>query len=405
MIRLYTGEYLYSPYLLHFGLNRCSHGCIYCFANLNRPDRQTEAADLLKIERWFSQGSTCVEFELLQAGHPVLVANDSDPCAKSNQAAFEALHESSRRHGYRLVYQTRGGEAEAEARILSDAPTSVYVSLTTDRDDIVSQYEPGCPRFSQRMDFISRLKKAGHHVIIGLNPFIPAWWDDLRGSFAQLHAAGVSHVWHQPIHMSRFQLANMPDAYKKRHADFIDYATKRVAPDANEYTAGLMALERMGFNLLRGGISEHLGFWDAYFSLGFPFVPTLDAFVRDCNRHAGGAPVMVSLQGFTDWARVFEKDRSIYKEFLVKIGRNIRNVGEKTESAKSMHKVHEFLWRLEEFPTIFRSNAFARVAYQDGWAGDDEGIPLLAVSAEGFDAPEISDSGAVFLDSPLERRW
>lgn len=404
MIRLYTGEYLLSPFVLHFGMNRCSHGCVYCFANLNRPDRRGDANDLLKIARWYESGSTCIEFEAMRAGHPVLVANDSDPCALSNAPTFGALHDASRQHGFRLVYQTRGGDAEAEARIVSDDPTCVYVSLTTDRDDIVKEYEPGCPTFSRRLDFIRRLRQRGHMVIVGLNPFIPSWWSDIEGALSALAALGVQHIWHQPLHLSRFQVAAMPESVRLKKSEFVDYGMKRVEPQAREYRAAMEVALDKGFNLLRGGVSERLGFWDDYFELGFPFFPTLDAFVRDCDARAGGDPLLVTLQGFHDWANVFDKPRSIYKEYLVKIGRSVRNLGEKTESARSMLDVHRFLWRIEDFNTPFRLNAFARAAHDGGWAADESGALLLAVSAEAFEGPEVPASGLQFLDSPLERR-
>lgn len=403
MIRLYTGEYLLSPYALHFGLNRCSHGCVYCFANLNKPDRETEAEDIARIAKWYDQGSTCAEFELLQAGHPVLTSNDSDPCAKSCAPTFMALHDASRRFGFRLVYQTRGGEPESEARILSDAPTTVYVSLTTDQEATRKRFEPGCTSFEHRMDFIRRCRERGHHVIVGLNPFIPAWWDNLAGAFKQLAGWGVAHVWHQPVHLSRFQVAAMTESGKGKFVEFIDYAQKKVAPDAKEYGMGLDTLHELGFNTLRGGISERLGFWDAHFANGHPFFPTLDAFVRDVQAAAGGA-AMITLDAFDQWARVFKKDRSCYKEFLVKFGRSIRNLGEKTESAKSMRAVHAYLWRAEEFPTPFRSNAFARVDYEGGWASDEHGIPLFAVSSDPFAATEVPVTGLKYLEVAPERR-
>jgi len=43
-IRVYTGELLKSPVPLHLDMNWCSHGCFYCFANLNRPNRRLDAS-------------------------------------------------------------------------------------------------------------------------------------------------------------------------------------------------------------------------------------------------------------------------------------------------------------------------------------------------------------------------
>lgn len=403
MIRLYTGEYLISPFVVHFGMNRCSHGCVYCFANLNKPDRQTEASDLARVAKWYDVGSTCAEFEAMQAGHPVLTANDSDPCAKSNVPTFMQLHASSRRFGYRLVYQTRGGVREAEDLIAGDDPTMVYVSLTTDKPDILSKFEPGCPSLEQRMNFISRLRNRGHMVIVGLNPFIPVWWEDAIGVFSRLKAMGVRHVWHQPIHLSRFQVEAMSERFKGNNQDFIKYGMMKTEPYEADYKRTLQAILGMGFNVIRMGVSERLGYWDDYFRLGFPFFPTLDAFVRDCDVAAGGRPALVSLDAFDEWASVFTKSRSVYKEYLVKIGRSVRNKGESTETAKTMYDVHKFLWRVDEYPTPFRVSAFSIPEYKGGWACDDDGTILLAVSASGFEAPEVDCSGFVYLET-VERK-
>lgn len=402
MIRLYTGEYLISPFVLHFGMNWCSHGCAYCFANLNRPARRAEAGDLLRIAGWFERGSSCIEYQAMRAGHPVMTANDSDPCAKSNAPTFAALREASHKHKFRLVYQTRGGDPEAEHAIVNGEPTMVYVSLTTDRPDIAAQYESGAPSHAQRMDFIRRLRARGHMVIVGLNPLIPPWWQDIDHTLRRLADMGIRHAWHQPLHLSRFQVDAMTERFRLSHPDFIEYGMKRVEPHAEHYRAALDSAAEHGINTFRLGLSENGGFWDDYFSLGFPFVPTLDALVRDCTAQAGGQPAMIGLSAFNRWAKFMDQDRSICKEYLVKFGRSIRNLGEKQE-ARNMEQVHRFMWRTEDFSTPFRVNAFARVAYEDGWASDEDGVPLLAVSADGFHGPEVNASDCVYLES-VERR-
>lgn len=407
-LRLYTGEYLISPYVLHFGLNWCTHACAYCFANANKPDRQAETSDLQKIVRWYDIGSDTAEFRLLKAGHPIMTANDSDPCAKSNYATFSILDDLSKSYGFRLVYQTRGGEPEAEARIVNGTPTSVYVSLTTDNDDIRKKMEPGAPSHDARMDFIGRLKKAGHHVIAGFNPFIPEWWDDMEKTMEQLSEAGIRHIWHQPLHLSRFQIENMRPSAKKTLGDkWISYGMAKREPDEYGYSQMLSAAAKNGINTIRGGVSDNLGFWDEYFSLGFPFVPTLDALVRDCDisaKNSGKLYAMFGIEAFNRWADFGMKNGSKCKEYLQPIGRSVRNAGERVEDAKSMAGVHEFLWRRESYPTRLRHSAFAHVSYDGGWASDEDGRPLIAVNAEGFRTnwPEVESSDCVFLET-IER--
>src|SRR3990167_2090165 len=106
-LRAYSGEYLISPCPVHMGLNYCSHGCWYCFANLNKPDRRGEWSQIHNTLNRFEKNeigrSLCVW--LLRQGHPILCANDSDPFAASNTDAFSELHARIKSLGLQIVYQ------------------------------------------------------------------------------------------------------------------------------------------------------------------------------------------------------------------------------------------------------------------------------------------------------------
>lgn len=39
----YYGEFMVSPCPLELSFNYCSHGCVFCFANLNKPLRNFDA--------------------------------------------------------------------------------------------------------------------------------------------------------------------------------------------------------------------------------------------------------------------------------------------------------------------------------------------------------------------------
>ena len=401
-LRIYSGEYLISPLLLHFGGNWCTHNCCYCFANLNKPDRLADPNDLARIIKWYATDSTCLEYQLMKAGHPVLMSNDSDPCSKSNAALHQAVRGVLDERGVRVTYQTRGGEPDAELRIVNSVPTMVYISLTTDDEAIRAHREPSAPPHEQRMAFIRRLKAAGHHVVIGLNPFVPAWWNDLAATFEELREIGVGHVWHQAMHLSRWQVAAMRETTKAKHFDLIEYGAKKKAPDAEEYGAGLKTLRLLGYNLIAGGVSENLGFWDDYFALGFPFAPTLDALVRDCGKVA---PVLgIEKKHFDAWSDIgFPQQRAVWKEFVNGFGRSIRNAGERTEIVRSQADVNSFLWRVEDFPTRLSHPCFARIGYQDGYATDISGSRYMAVSAAGFSEFEVAESECTFINRPPKR--
>lgn len=382
--RLFTGEYLKSPYALHFGLNYCTHGCWYCFANANNPNRRADVNDLAKIIKYYDKGSDIAEFRLLKAGHPMLVSNDSDPCSKSSKETFKILHDLSVKYKFRLVYQTRGGEIDAENIIINGEKTSVYVSLTTDDEALGRQMEPGAPPHSQRMMFIKKLKNAGHNVIVGLNPFVPDWWIDVNKTIKQLADLGVMHIWHQPLHISRFQEATFRRTAKEGFVKWIEYGRLKKEPEdsATAYDKMLDECKKNGINTIRGGVSERLGFWDDYFSLGFPFVPTLDSLAKSAKRIADenkGKYMAFGIDEFNEWADFGVKDGSKCTAYLCGFGRSIRNTGDKGNAA-TMEEAHRYMWKAEDFPTIFRHSIFSRIdAGDDCVAADENNIPLFAV--------------------------
>jgi DNA repair photolyase len=125
-LRPYVGEYLISPVPLHFGLNVCSHGCFYCFANLNNPERRSDNADIRWLAKWQGDDATLIGWFLKQ-GYPLLVANDSDPFAASNEQTFLTLHGICKDKDIPICYQTKGGKPEHEALLLDSKPTMIYI--------------------------------------------------------------------------------------------------------------------------------------------------------------------------------------------------------------------------------------------------------------------------------------
>lgn len=352
-LRLYTGEYLISPVALHFGLNWCAHNCFYCFANLNQPHRRADNGDLLRIAKWFRDDKGPLEYWYLKHGHPLLVSNDSDPCSKSNAATFHALDDLAQSCGFRLTWQTKGGDPESEARILAAPPSMVYVSLTSDDDDFLRRAEPNAPGWQHRLDFMRRCVERGHFVVAGFNPLVPDWWHDLPAALNAVRAVGVRHVWWGRLHLSRFQIAAMPAAALERFGAHVDAARKHTE-DPRIFEA-LDHAHALGINTLANGMPDTPGFWDAYFALGFPFFPTLDQCYKQLSAIGGNLPVAFDFDWFDRWARVdAPSGLSVYKEYLSRFGRSIRNEGFDTR-ARSFGDVHAWYWQIDKYPTPLRT--------------------------------------------------
>ena len=376
-IRLYSGEYLKSPYLLHFGLNWCTHGCVYCFANLNKPDRRGTASDIGKMVKWLVKGSTSVEGKLLRAGHPVLIANDSDPCAKSNTALFQAVHNTLDPLGVKFGYQTRGGDPEAEALIVNGPTATIYVSVTTDDDDWRKKHEPGAPSYESRLDFIRRCADAGHNMILGINPIIPDAWVDFESSVKRLIDAVRDHpqAWVESLHLSSLQVAQMSEKTQERFSALIADARRKKQADPRVFEM-VAWLESQGVNVYSGGTSTNGNFWKPHFDI-HPWTPTLDEIVSVMD----GRLIDINwLNSFCEKANL-PTNNSAYKSFIQPFGRTIRKFGPEPK-VRSIADVNAWFLRMDELPTCFRNQAFALIEKGADYA-KVSGVPVLEVKKSG----------------------
>lgn len=361
-----------SPVPIHLGMNWCSHACFYCFANLNRPDRRGDWASVLNAVKAVKSGKLgkSVANHLLAAGHPVLASNVSDPFAKSNVDAFNEIKPWFDSIGARICYQTRGGERAIET-LKSERPTLVYISVTSDQNDVIKFNEPAAPNFEHRKALIEVCLEAGHFVVVGMNPLHLSWWKDLSGFIRWLAQVGVKHVWHGTLHLSHLQIGQMTDTTKSSKADVIAYARKRKKPDSEEQEDYIHDMLGNGINVFRGVRSAQGHFWDPYYQLGFPRTPTLEGLLDDLNGYA--KPVAFTFDWFDRWANMLPDLRaSEFKSYMANIGRTIRDKGQKQEAC-SFTQVHEFMWDVLEYPSVLNT----------------EGMHIARVGAEGSEDEDV----------------
>lgn len=359
-LRTYVGEHLVSPVPLHLDLDRCSNGCWWCFANLNTPDRLADYQPLQAAInchlRRLPPGKSLVKLFLSQ-GHPILVSNTSDPFAASTWPKFEPFWHTSQEAGIPICIQTRGGKA-ALATLATAKPTMVYVSITSDREDLLRRNEPRAPGFGQRLELIQAAKEAGHFVVVGLNPFYLPWWHDPAAMVRILADGGFRHVWFGLLHLNRFQVANIPPMRRVREAKTIAYALQAAKPDRVAMQAVLDELDAAGINVFMGHHSRHGGFWEPYFRLGYPQHPTLEGFLDHLRLAGQGQPVAFGFDYFERWANPAPGYRgSACKDYLNSIGRSIRNTGQQA-NAKSFREVYAWFWRVLDFPSPLEHDDF-----------------------------------------------
>lgn len=358
-----------------------------CFANLNQPDRRADYDELNRTMKNLIARKDDIKHlptRLLMAGHPVCASNDSDPFAKSNEQQFQSTFDALADLGVRIVFQTRGGDL-AEKTLRRSKPTMVYLSFTSDQAATLKAGEPGAPSFDERKALALAAKDAGHHVVIGLNPFYAPWWDDIYGFIDWLEDHGFRHVWFGELHMTYQQQANVRGKAVVQFAAAIEHARKKAKADP---AAAMVrrALQGADINVFSGAVSTCGGFWDAYFALGFPFFPTLDWFFGKLREH--GKKVAFDFELFDQAMNPHPELRSsAFKEYLSGIGRSLRNVGF-DQKANSFRDVHELLWRIDAFPTKLRHDDIFIATHGDSLAEDDSGR-LVLVYAPGIDDPDL----------------
>lgn len=223
------GLLLNSSLPLEVQLNYCSHSCSYCFGNLNTPDRRTKWTQITNLLDELHQTTESGEFkrktyaaELLRDGYPVIISNHVDPLATSN--AFQALPliERLQQENIPVSIMTKFGKRkDTEAFFdLLDKPIALYVSLSTLDPKIVRDCEPGAPLPDDRLHWISEAVGRGHSVTVGINPIIPGWIYDPEKMVQLIAETGAQAICTGKIHLSKKQIANMPDKSRERFGEY-----------------------------------------------------------------------------------------------------------------------------------------------------------------------------------------
>lgn len=193
MIATFTGEFLQHPVPFEMSESLCSHRCVYCFAGVREKKPQFKLNGFIaQMNRYQARADSWL-FRKLREGYPVCLSNNTDPFSDNNEAFSESVLEYFKLNNIRVFFQTKGGRRATELIKAYGLRSVVYVTITTDRDDISKRIEPGAPPTSERIQMIKDLIRYGNEVIVGLNPLHSTWISDERVDdlMKQLHDIGV----------------------------------------------------------------------------------------------------------------------------------------------------------------------------------------------------------------------
>lgn len=234
MIDLFKGEFLFHPIPMEMSMNACSHRCVYCFANLRNSAREFDmrsfASDMSRIHN-----GSFVHRKMLQ-GYPVCLSNSTDPFSNNNEAFTEGVLEYFKLNKIRVYFQTKGGRNALRLIRNYGLRSSVYITMTTDSDEISKRIEPGAPPISERIELAKNLVEDGHEVMVGINPLASEWLseDRLYQFVERLDKIGVKTFILQLLYTD----SKYDDVYMTRDFAGIDverYYKRKFADDARRY--------------------------------------------------------------------------------------------------------------------------------------------------------------------------
>lgn len=392
MLEPLWGEFLTSPIPLELSLHYCSHGCAYCFANLNKPERW---ADVAKIGRAIDGHleRTSVPARLLAECYPVLLSNKVDAFANSNSRDALMLIEKLVANDVPIAMQTRGGRGIDEALAMM-SPSVWYVSICQVDDALRNREEPGAPSLGSRYELIRKLRAAGHRVVIALNPLVPDWIPDPAVPLQLAKDAGVEGVWVEPLHLSSDQIGRMTSRERAAIGEpLLQLSRKRRAPSpwAAHRDLAMRLAEEIGLAPFAAGWHRPTSFWAPYEETYPMLFPTVQTLVNWAHAELAEGAVL-DFATFEAWAVEHLPFPDEPANLTHYVGATAREVVRGMPPAISYRDLLRIVWsepRLSGCPARARCFAYAGRREGSGWTRyeDDHGMPLLVFTKDpaGFD--------------------
>lgn len=289
MIDPYFGEFLVNPVPLEMGLNYCSHGCSYCFANLNQRSRTANVKQIMALLSDYPNRKTLTA-QLLRQGYPVLVSNRVDLLATSNAHVGLPIVRTMVELGIPLSFQTRGGrERDVDELIgMLDRPAVWYISVSELDDELRRRIEPGAPTVESRFALMERLAGLGHTVMLGANPLVREWQPDPRPLLHRARECGATGAWIERLHFHYRQVRTMTERERGAIGDEVITRAQKRRPDPDDMAhfmeARAHALD-LGLEVYSIGQGCRSDFFTHYHRVYDKTFVTMQDFVNFCFDH------------------------------------------------------------------------------------------------------------------------
>lgn len=187
---------------------KCSINCLYCFA-MARGGRRTSAALIVnpnaiarKLQRAISKPYSVLDVngQMLKRKVPIHFGGMSDPFSNPiTSSTSKRLLQILSDFDYPTVLSTKNTTILTESEVLEKLSHMKYlaiqISLCTVDNELAAIIEPNAPSPNARLKAIRLLSDLGFHLIVRLQPLIPALIDEaIDELIPAVSEAGAKHV-------------------------------------------------------------------------------------------------------------------------------------------------------------------------------------------------------------------
>lgn len=277
-IEVFWGGFLFHPAALDYADETCSHGCAYCFANINKSYREGNVTSAIKA---LYRDSDTFTGWLLKNGYPICTSNKTDCFAKNNLRNTRAFYQHLAENGNPVFIQTKGGEGIGE--IVESLPKKpvIYISITMLDDETAKRVEPAAPSPTERLEMARYFIGRGYVVIAAINPCSKTWLprEDFTALCEKFKQIGVRHVVIEMLDMSPSRMRKINTGRKQR----MDTATATIGKEDRQYVRECTEyLVQQEFLVSKKGMPFASEFYTEIEAALGKVMPSLQPFVNEC---------------------------------------------------------------------------------------------------------------------------